>query len=81
MHSIYNRRGQENVRIIGNWLVPVLYSGSPLIHGLHDFSHSGWRFALIHVALSLVGLFSNFEDNGLSLIPVALSPVALSLEN
>jgi hypothetical protein len=39
---IYNRRGQGKVTIIGKWLVPTLYSGSPLIDGLHDILHSGW---------------------------------------
>jgi hypothetical protein len=37
--------------------------------------------ALILLALSPVGLYSGFAENGLALIPVALVPLALSPEN
>jgi hypothetical protein len=37
--------------------------------------------ALILLALSPVGLYSGFSENGLALIPVAPVPLALSPEN
>jgi hypothetical protein len=37
--------------------------------------------AHILLALSPVGLYSGFAENGLALIPVALLPLALSPEN